>query len=188
VAVTGRGHHMTQIFTIGHSTHELAAFARLLRAHQVGQVADVRTHPGSRRLPWFNRAVLARELPAHGLRYVHVPQLGGRRRPSGDSPNGGWRVEGFRGYADHMASAEFTAGLKALQELATKRTTAVMCAEALWWRCHRRVLSDALTVHGWSVTHIGPDGRSTAHELTPFAVVDAGRLTYPPAQTSLGAG
>jgi uncharacterized protein (DUF488 family) len=179
---------MTQIFTIGHSTHELADFVQLLRAHQVGQVADVRTHPGSRRLPWFNRAFLARELPAHGLRYVHLPQLGGRRRPSGDSPNGGWRVEGFRGYADHMGSAEFRAGLGALQELARKRTTAVMCAEGLWWRCHRRLLSDALTVHGWRVLHIDPDGRRTAHELTPFAVGDAGRLTYPPAQTSLGSG
>jgi ferredoxin len=145
VAVEGRDRGMTQIFTIGHSTHELAEFVQLLRAHQVGQVADVRTHPGSRRMPWFNRASLARELPAHGLRYVHLPQLGGRRRPSGDSPNGGWRVEGFRGYADHMASAEFRAGLEALQELARKRTTAVMCAEGLWWRCHRRLVSDALT-------------------------------------------
>jgi uncharacterized protein (DUF488 family) len=96
-------------------------------------------------------------------------------------------VEGFRGYADHMASAEFTAGLEALQELARKRTTAVMCAEGLWWRCHRRLVSDALTVHGWEVVHIGPDGGTTAHEVTPFAVADAGRLTYPPAQASLDA-
>jgi uncharacterized protein (DUF488 family) len=170
---------MTQIFTIGHSTHELAELVELLRAHQVAQVADVRTHPGSRRLPWFNRAALARELPAHGIRYVHLPQLGGRRRPSHDSPNGGWRVEGFRGYADHMAGAEFKAGLDALQEVAGRRTTALMCAEGLWWRCHRRLVSDALTVRGWAVIHIGPDARATAHELTAFAVADSGRLTYP---------
>jgi uncharacterized protein (DUF488 family) len=174
------------IFTIGHSTHPLAEFTRLLASHRVVQVADVRTHPGSRRLPWFNRQTLARQLPAHGIDYVHVPELGGRRRPTPNSPNGGWRVEGFRGYADHMAGAEFEIGLGTLERLAGNRTTAMMCAEALWWRCHRRLVSDALTVRGWTVMHIGPDGLATPHELTAFAVADAGRLTYPPAQTSLG--
>jgi uncharacterized protein (DUF488 family) len=175
------------IFTIGHSTHPLAEFTRLLASHRVVQVADVRTHPGSRRLPWFNRQTLARELPAHGIQYVHLPELGGRRRPTAHSPNGGWRVEAFRGYADHMAGAEFETGLVALEMLAGDRTTAMMCAEGLWWRCHRRLVSDALTVHGWEVVHIGPDGGTTAHELTPFAVADAGRLTYPPTQASLDA-
>jgi uncharacterized protein (DUF488 family) len=150
-------------------------------------VAEVRTHPGSRRLPWFNRQALARELPAHGIECIHLPELGGRRRPTPHSPNGGWRVEGFRGYADHMASAEFETGLAALERLAGNRTTAMMCAEALWWRCHRRLVADALTVHGWTVIHIGPDGRATPHELTPFALADRGRLTYPPAQASLDA-
>ena len=174
-----------RIFSIGHSTHELADFLRLLAAHQVEQVADVRAHPGSRRLPWFGRDVLARELPRNGLIYVHLPELGGRRRPSPDSPNGGWEVEGFRAYADHMAGAEFAAGLGSLQGLARRKATAMMCAEGLWWRCHRRLVSDALTVAGWEVVHIAPDGGATVHELTPFAVLEAGRLTYPPAQASL---
>ncbi len=147
----------------------------------------MRAHPGSRRMPWFNQEALSRELPAHGLLYAHLAQLGGRRRPSRDTPNGGWRVEGFRGYSDHMATAEFAVGFEALQVLAKRRTTAMMCAEGLWWRCHRRLISDALTVAGWEVVHIGPDGRATTHELTPFAVVEAGRLTYPPLQTSLQA-
>lgn len=175
-----------RIFTIGHSTHELPEFVQLLRAHQVEQVADLRAHPGSKRLPWFNREALARELPLHELLYVHLPELGGRRRPSPDSPNAGWEVKAFRGYADHMASAEFAAGMDALRALARERPTAMMCAEGLWWRCHRRLVADALTVDGWEVLHIGPQGAATTHELTPFAVADAGRLTYPPMQASLG--
>jgi uncharacterized protein (DUF488 family) len=174
-----------RIFSIGHSTHELREFLRLLRAHHVGQLADVRAHPGSRRLPWFDLEALSRELPSYDLAYAHLPQLGGRRRPSRDSPNGGWEVEGFRGYADHMASAEFSAGLEALRAMARRRATAMMCAEGLWWRCHRRLIADALTVDGWEVVHIGPDGGTTIHELTPFLVRDEGRLTYPPAQASL---
>ena len=173
------------IFSIGHSTHRLPEFVQLLRAHQVEQVADVRAHPRSRRLPWFNLEALERELPSYDITYVHFRQLGGRRRPFPDSSNGGWEVEGFRGYADHMASAEFSAGLEALEALASCRATAVMCAEGLWWRCHRRLLADALTVDGWDVVHIGPDGGTTMHELTPFLFRDEGRLTYPPAQASL---
>jgi uncharacterized protein (DUF488 family) len=174
-----------RIFTIGHSTHPLADFIQLLRAHRVGQVADVRAHPGSRRLPWFNRHDLARELARCGLNYVHLPELGGRRRPTPNSPNGGWRIEGFRGYADHMAGAEFQSGLATLETLARDRATAMMCAEGLWWRCHRRLVSDALTTRGWQVVHIAPDGSTAEHELTPFAVVQVGRLTYPPAEASL---
>jgi uncharacterized protein (DUF488 family) len=175
-----------RIFSIGHSTHELTEFVGLLRAHRVEQVADVRAHPGSKRLPWYNRQALARELLAHDLLYAHLSQLGGRRRPSPNSPNGGWEVEGFRGYADHMAGAEFAAGVEALQALARRRPTAMMCAEGLWWRCHRRLVSDALTVDGWEVVHIGPKGGATTHELTPFAVREPGGLTYPRARTSLG--
>ena len=162
------------IFTIGHSTHRLPEFIDLLDSHQVEQVADVRAHPGSRRLPWFARATLAHELPRRGVAYVHLPQLGGRRRPGPNSPNCGWRVEGFRGYADHMTSAEFETGLAILQTLATTHATALMCAEGLWWRCHRRLLSDALTVRGWSVMHIAPDGALLEHELARAAT--AGQL------------
>jgi uncharacterized protein (DUF488 family) len=174
-----------RIHSIGHSTHELTAFVALLRRHAVERVVDVRAHPGSRRLPWFNREALAAELPHHGLVYAHVPELGGRRRPAPDTVNRGWRVEAFRGYADHMAGEEFAAGLAALQALARERPTAVMCAEAVWWRCHRRLIADALTVRGWDVVHIGADGATTAHELPAFAVADGARLTYPPAQSSL---
>ena len=174
-----------RVFSVGHSTHELTGFVALLAAQRVEQVADVRAHPGSRRLPWFSRDALARELPRNRVLYAHLPELGGRRRPSRESSNGGWKVEGFRGYADHMASAEFDTGLEALQALAGRSATAMMCAEGLWWRCHRRLISDALTVAGWEVVHIAPDGETTVHELTPFAALDAGRLTYPPAQMPL---
>jgi uncharacterized protein (DUF488 family) len=174
-----------RIFSIGHSTHELAEFVQLLRARQVEQVTDLRAHPGSKRRPWFNREALARALSSHELLYIHLPELGGRRRPEADSPNAGWEVKAFRGYADHMASAEFAAGMNALRALAMERPTALMCAEGLWWRCHRRLVADALTVDGWEVVHIDPRGAATTHELTPFAVVDAGRLTYLPAQPSL---
>lgn len=177
-----------RIFSVGHSTHELAELVGRLRFYEVEQVVDVRRHPGSRRLPWFNHDALALELPAEQLHYVHLPELGGRRRPSPGSPNGGWNVKGFRGYADHMASREFTAGLEELEELARRRATSMMCAEGLWWRCHRRLVSDALTVRGWEVLHIGVDGTTTKHELTPFAAIDSGRLIYPPAQASLDSG
>jgi len=172
-----------RIFSIGHSTHELGELVRLLRTHRVEQVVDVRAHPGSRRMPRFNLEALAHDLPARGVHYVHLPQLGGRRRPSRASPNGGWKVEGFRGYADHMLSAEFADGFERLQTLGRGRATAMMCAEGLWWRCHRRLVSDALTVDGWNVVHGGPNGEATVHELTPFAVNDAGRLMYPPPQS-----
>lgn len=131
-------------------------------------------------MPWFNRETLSRDLTAQEIAYVHLPQLGGRRAPSSSSDNAGWRVPGFRGYADYMASRDFEAGLEELTALASRRTTAMVCAEALWWRCHRRLVSDALTVRGWEVVHVASSGRATTHELTPFAVIDAGIPTYPP--------
>jgi uncharacterized protein (DUF488 family) len=151
-----------RIFTVGHSTHELAELVALLRAHQVEQLADVRAHPGSRRLPWFNREALSRDLPRHDLRYVHLPDLGGRRRPLRDSPNAGWDVAAFRGYADHMGSPEFKRGLDLLQSLARRAPTAVMCAEGLWWRCHRRAglrCPDRL--------RLGGDAHSTRRQADP---------------------
>jgi len=175
-----------RIHTIGHSTHELADLVALLRRHAVERIVDVRAHPGSRRLPWFNREALADELPRHGILYAHVGELGGRRRPKRDTVNRGWRVEDFRGYADHMGSEEFAAGGSALEGGARDRPTAVMCAESLWWRCHRRLIADALATAGWDVVHIGPTGTTEAHAPPPFAVADAGRLTYPPAQSSFG--
>ena len=148
-------------------------------------LADVRRYPSSRRFPHFNAPDLERALGDAGIEYVHLAGLGGRRDPAPDSPNTGWRVGQFRGYADHMGSEEFRGGLARLEELARARTTAVMCAEAQWWRCHRRLLSDALLVRGFEVTHIDARGGSTPHELTPFALVEDGRLAYPPAQAEL---
>jgi uncharacterized protein (DUF488 family) len=170
------------VFTVGHSTHELAEFVSLLGRNGVTQLADVRTVPRSRRMPHFSRENLVRSLPAAGIEYAHLAELGGFRRPRPDSPNAGWRHEGFRGYADHMESADFAAGMTALESMAADRPTATMCAEALWQRCHRRLIADALTARGWTVVHIGSDGRTQPHELTPFAVVEGGRVTYPPEQ------
>ena len=173
------------IFTIGHSTHTIDRFVELLWDHKIGVLADVRIHPGSRRLPQFNQLELDEALAAESIRYEHFEELGGRRRPQPDTPNTGWETEAFRGYADHMESEEFAAGLERLLALAGEKRTAVMCAEALWWRCHRRLLSDALLVRGWNVRHIGADGHLSEHRLTPFAVADGVHVRYPPAQQSL---
>jgi uncharacterized protein (DUF488 family) len=173
------------VFTIGHSTHTLDELVALLRRHAVECVADVRAYPGSRRLPHFNRESLRVELPEHGIAYQHMPALGGRRRPQPGSPNTGWENESFRAYADHLDSAEFAEGLAALRALAEERPTAIMCAEALWWRCHRRLISDALIVRGHCVLHIAADGGLTEHQVTEFAQVDGERLSYPGEQPTL---
>lgn len=168
------------IFTIGHSTHEEADFLRLLRAHAISAVADVRRWPSSRRHPHFNAEHLQRALGEERIAYLRLgEELGGRRSTTPDSPNLGWRVKGFRGYADHMATPEFRSGLERLEELASERRTAVMCAEGQWWRCHRQLIADALLARGWRVLHIGPDGRIEDHRLTPFAeVLGDGRIVY----------
>jgi uncharacterized protein (DUF488 family) len=176
---------MPRILTIGHSTHEAGRFLELLRRHRVEVVADVRRYPSSRRHPQFNAPELERALGEDGIRYVHLPDLGGRRDPLPGSSNAGWRVGQFRGYADHMGSEEFQAGRGRLEELARAATTAVMCAEAQWWRCHRRLLSDALLVGGFEVVHIDARAGLAPHELTPFAQVKDGRIAYPPAQAEL---
>lgn len=168
-------------YTIGHSTHSLERLVELLSEHGVTCLVDIRTAPRSRRTPQFNREGLRRELPDGGIDYVHVPELGGWRPPRPDSEeNAGWRNRSFRGYADHMGSQEFAAGLARLSEAAAERPTAAMCAEAPWWRCHRRLVADALVAQDWAVCHIGPDGRVARHELTEFALVgEDGRVTYP---------
>jgi uncharacterized protein (DUF488 family) len=176
---------MARILTIGHSTHDPGPFLELLGGQGVELVADVRRYPSSRRLPHFNAPELRGTLAEAGIDYLHMPELGGRRDPVPDSPNSGWRVGQFRGYADHMAYDEFGAGMARLEELATARPTAVMCAEAQWWRCHRRLLSDALLVRGHEVVHVDARGGSAPHELTTFALVEEGHLAYPPAQAEL---
>jgi uncharacterized protein (DUF488 family) len=173
------------VWTVGHSTQALDAFAALLRAHGVRCVADVRRFPGSRRHPQFGREALTAGLAADGIAYEHLEALGGRRSVAPGSVNDGWENAAFRAYADHMASAEFAAGLERLEALAARRPTAVMCAEALWWQCHRRLVADALVARGWEVAHIGPDGRLALHDFTPFAVVEGATVTYPAARLHL---
>ncbi len=173
-------------YTIGHSTRSQDEFLVLLSEAGVQMLADVRAFPSSRRHPQFDGGSLRRWLFEAGVEYVHLPQLGGRRAPIPGSPNGGWREPGFRGYADYMSSSEFAAGLVRLEVLARERPTAIMCAEAVWWRCHRRLIADALTVRRWRVAHLGVRSGQAIHELPVFAVVKHGTaLSYPPSQTSL---
>jgi uncharacterized protein (DUF488 family) len=172
------------IYTVGHSVHEPGPFMELLHAHDVELLVDVRRYPASRRVPQFNSRPLAQTLESGGVAYEHVEELGGRRSPVPDSPNGAWRNDQFRGYADHMATPEFRAALERL--LGEKRRLAVMCAEARWTSCHRRLIADCLTARGREVLHIGSRGGLERHELTDFAVVQGDELTYPPAQETLG--
>jgi uncharacterized protein (DUF488 family) len=171
--------------TVGHSVHEAAGFAALLRRNDGELLADVRRHPGSRRVPWTNPGAIEAALP---VPYVHLPELGGRRRPRPDSPNGFWENEAFRGYADHMATDEFAAGFDRLLELASSRRVAVMCAEAQWWRCHRRLIADALVARGHRVLHVDSLGKVEPHELSEAAVVEDGGIVYPPLQAELDTG
>jgi uncharacterized protein (DUF488 family) len=174
-----------EIFTVGHSTHPLDEFVSLLERHRVACLVDVRLIPRSRRFPHFNSERLAADLPKRGIRYVHIAALGGRRKPTAGSVNTGWRVDAFRGYADYLQTDEFQAAFEELTALARAERTAIMCAEGLWWRCHRRLISDVLVARGWKVLHIAPNGSLTEHELTSFAEVHDGRVTYPPAQRTL---
>ena len=169
----------TVILTIGHSTLPLETFIQLLQAHGVTLVADVRTVPRSRHNPQFNRETLPEELQGAGIGYLHLPGLGGLRHPRSDSPNQGWHNASFRGYADYMQTPEFTENLEALIKLARKERLALMCAEAVPWRCHRSLIADALQVRGVPVEHVmGLRGRQP-HRLTPFARAAGQGLTYP---------
>jgi uncharacterized protein (DUF488 family) len=167
------------IFTIGHSTHSANDFLTLLRLHGVRQVADVRTVPRSARHPQFRKDTLADFLAASGIGYAHFPDLGGLRKPVRQSVNTGWRHSGFRGYADYMQTEAFRRALGVLEQHAAVHPTAVMCAEALWWKCHRRLIADALIVRGVPVQHILPAGSPKPHELSEFARVELGWVTYP---------
>lgn len=171
-----------RVWTVGHSTHSIDAFAALLVAHDISLVADIRTVPKSRRHPHFHTDALARSLPERAVAYVHLPRLGGWRHGDAESPNGAWRNVSFRGYADYAMGQEFAEGVTQLRRLSAARRTAMMCSEALWWRCHRRLIADRLVVAGDTVCHISSDGRASAHQLTPFAKVEPdGQITYPAA-------
>jgi uncharacterized protein (DUF488 family) len=168
-----------RVYTVGHSTRPLDEFVALLHAYGIVALVDIRTVPKSRHNPQFNRDALSESLPARGLDYRHVPALGGLRHTRKDSPNGGWRNASFRGYADHMATAEFAAGLDELLSVAAEGTTAIMCAEAVPWRCHRSLVGDALIVRGIEVIDIFDERKATPERLTDFAVVDGLAITYP---------
>jgi uncharacterized protein (DUF488 family) len=166
------------IWTVGHSTRSADEFSEILLAHQIKTLADVRSFPASRRYPHFNRERLSEWLCEIGINYHHVPDLGGRRRPQPNSRNTSWRNQSFRAYADYMESEEFAQGVSQLVRLARAARTSIMCAEALWWRCHRSLISDYLKAHGSSVTHIMDGSHSEDHPYTPAARIINGALSY----------
>ena len=169
----------TALLTVGHSTRPVEEFVDLLKAHGIRRAVDVRTVPRSRRNPQFGIDVLPESLTAAGIDYVHMPSLGGLRHPRPDSTNTGWRNASFRGYADYMQTAEFEQALEELTALAREQPTAIMCAEAVPWRCHRSLIADALTIRGVTVKHIMSPTSAQPHRLTPFARMDGTRVTYP---------
>jgi uncharacterized protein (DUF488 family) len=167
------------VLTIGHSTRPIETFLELLQAHGVKHLVDVRTIPRSRHNPQFNRETLPQSLHGAGIAYTHMESLGGLRHTRRDSPNAGWRNASFRGFADYMQTPEFESGLDTLIQLAEREQVAVMCAEAVPWRCHRSLIADALTVRGVPVEHIMSPSRAQAHSRTPFAKTEGTRITYP---------
>lgn len=166
------------IHTIGHSTRPLDAFIVLLRAHAVARLADVRSVPRSRRHPHFSLDALSRSLAEAGIEYRHFAALGGLRKPRPDSPNTAWRHEGFRGYADYMGTPAFGAALDTLIGYGREAAVAVMCAEAVWWRCHRQLIADALVAKGIEVRHMTSASAAPPHRLPEFAQVEGGRVVH----------
>jgi uncharacterized protein (DUF488 family) len=168
-----------RIWTIGHSTRDIEDFIAALNANEIKLVADVRMFPGSKRYPQFNGETLVRVLKNAGIRYEHFPELGGRRKPKRDSRNTAWRNKAFRGYADHMETDEFCEGLERLVNCAKRSgRTAIMCAEAVWWRCHRALISDFLKAHGFEVIHIIDAAKTEEHPFTSAARLIDGKLSY----------
>ncbi len=170
------------VWTVGHSTRSLPDFLAVLAPYDIEAVADVRRFPGSRRQPQYHGPTLEASLRAAGIDYLFIPALGGRRQPATKVPSSAWRHPAFRGYADHLATDEFASGLFELLMLASGLRTAVMCAEVLWWRCHRRLIADVLLSQGVHVTHILGTGKVQAHRLIAPARLVHGRLTYAPAR------
>jgi uncharacterized protein (DUF488 family) len=174
---------LTTIWTIGHSTRPLEEFLSLLAEFHIDAIADVRSFPGSRKYPQYGKEALATTLAGHAIGYHWLPALGGRRRVSPDSPNTAWRNASFRGYADYMSSAEFVLGVAQLLQVASNARTAMMCAEALWWRCHRSMIADVLCVRGIEVVHILNVKHSVVHPMTSPARIVRGELSYAAAES-----
>ncbi len=170
------------MWTIGHSTREFDEFIRLLKQNDIELVVDVRSFPGSRTFPQFNRETLEITLLENGIEYLHLKQLGGRRRVKKDSKNTVWRNEAFRGYADYMETQEFREGIEHLLQLADERRLAIMCSEAVWWRCHRSMIADFLKSRGITVLHILGEGKVEEHPYTAAAKLVDGQLVYGPSE------
>lgn len=166
------------VWTIGHSTRAVEEFKQILITQRIWRLADVRTFPGSRRYPQFNKEQLSASLELAGIAYHHLPDLGGRRRPLPNSRNTAWRNASFRAYADHMDTQEFKEGIAALLDLAREKPTAIMCAEAVWWRCHRSLIADYLKASGHDVVHIINANKTEAHPFTTAARIVDGKLSY----------
>ncbi|MES1213531.1 MAG: DUF488 domain-containing protein [Singulisphaera sp.] len=172
------------LFTVGHSTRSWREFVDLLHAWKIATLVDVRTVPKSRTFPWFSQARMTRALPAAGIQYVHLPALGGLRHAKRDLPNTGWQNASFRGYADYMQTEAFEQGLAELNALRRQQRVCIMCSEAVWWRCHRRMIADAELARRIPVKHLMSATKATPHEMTPFAVLRRRRghpaqITYP---------
>jgi uncharacterized protein (DUF488 family) len=166
------------IWTIGHSTRSLEELVAMLDSFSITALVDIRNYPGSKRHPQFNKESLEISLPANDIRYTHLKELGGRRRPVEDSLNTAWRNEAFRGYADYMETNEFITAIKTLEAIAEKDRTAYMCSEAVWWSCHRALVSDYLKSKGWTVMHIMDIAKATEHPYTKPAMIVDGNLCY----------
>ena len=169
---------MESIFTIGHSNKPIGDFISLLQSHGVAAILDVRRYPVSRKWPHFDAAALAEALAKAGIGYHGLPELGGRRKPRPDSPHSAWREDGFRGFADHMDSPEFGAALEKAAELAMRARGALMCAEALPWKCHRSLIADAFLARGWEAFDIVAAARARPHRLPSFARLEGSRVVY----------
>ncbi|HEY5370298.1 MAG TPA: DUF488 domain-containing protein [Hanamia sp.] len=166
------------VWTIGHSTRTLEKLIEMLHSFKIEMVADIRSYPGSRRYPQFNKESLEVSLPENNIQYVHLKKLGGRRKVNPDSKNTAWRHVAFRGYADYMETEDFKEGIQELEKISLQQRTAFMCSEAVWWRCHRSMVSDYLKAHGWKVMHIMDVGKEEEHPYTAPAKVVNGELTY----------
>lgn len=169
---------MKGIYTIGHSTRSIEEFINMLASFAIQHLVDVRSYPGSRKYPHFNKEELEKSLPENGILYTHMVNLGGRRKPLAQSINNAWRNDSFKGYADYMMTDKFEDAVKDLEKLASSNRVAIMCSEAVWWRCHRSMISDWLKINGWQVHHIMQEGRSEEHPYTKPARIVEGKLTY----------
>ncbi len=169
---------MKTIWTIGHSTRAFDEFLKLLYSFNIKILVDVRHYPGSRKFPQYNKDSLQSSLPKNGIEYIHSVDLGGRRKPEPDSKNNAWRLDSFKGYADYMETEQFRESLNILKKLALEKNTVIMCAEAVWWSCHRSLISDIMKVDGWTVQHIMAENKATEHPYTAPANIIEGKLNY----------